>query len=71
MLLQVCLLPWVKVSCPSLPHGAIRPLWYYSCAAYAQLMEDSGQLYGDMVGRYRRRYAQGRRACLLELLERV
>ena len=49
MLLRVCLRLWVEVSCPSFPYGAIRPFWYCLCAVYAQLMEDSGQLYGDML----------------------
>ena len=47
---------WVKVPRPSVSYGAIRSLWYCSLETYAQFMEDSGQLYGDMTGHYRRRH---------------
>ena len=30
--------------------GAFRPLWYCTWAAYAQFIEDSGQLYGNIRG---------------------
>ena len=34
----------------SVGDGAFRLFWYCSRATYAQFMEDSDQLYGDMVG---------------------
>ena len=34
-------------------HGATGSFWHCFWTAYAKLVEDSGQLYGDMVGRHR------------------
>ena len=44
---------WVEVPHPSISYGVFRSLWYCSRVTYAQFMEDGGQLYGDMAGRYR------------------
>ena len=50
ILLRGCLRLWVEVPHPSIPHGAVGLFWHCSWVTYAQLMENSGQLYGDMAG---------------------
>ena len=65
---------WAEIPHPPLHHGAFKPLNYCSWATYAKLMEDSGQLYGNMAGYYRGRYDQGGRVhphVLFEGIKRI
>ena len=56
MLLRSYLPVWTQVPCSLIYYGALGSFWNCSWATYAQFVEDSGQLYGDMAGCYRRRY---------------